>query len=235
MDLFERFKEKIFDVEKSISYLFKDKSLLISAFTHRSFVNEVRGLDLTHNERLEFLGDSVLGLVMAEYLYAKFPKEPEGRLSEMRSRLVDASSCASYLQSLGLCSMILLGKGERMHDGGVKVSIQADVFEALVAALYLDGGIDAAKLFLMEHFEKKIEQDLLQPHANYKADLQDFSQRQFQKPPRYQVLEESGPEHAKNFLVAVFVNEKEAGRGMGHSKKEAEQKAAFDALSKVDR
>ena len=143
MDILTNWKKNLIEVEESLGYTFQDKDLLTLSFIHRSFANESRGQVTRHNERLEFLGDSVLGLVMAEYLYRHLPSQPEGQLSQIRSRLVDASSCAHYLQKLELSRYILLGRGEKVSEGTAKTSILADVFEALVGALYLDGGIDA--------------------------------------------------------------------------------------------
>lgn len=235
MNLMEAFKLNLSFVEEKLSYIFANKDLLVLAFTHRSYVNESKGVVIQHNERLEFLGDSVLGLVIADYLYHRLPGHPEGQLSQLRSRLVDASSCASYLQKLELSESILLGKGERMGEGHAKASIQADVFEALIAAIYLDGGSQVVKSFLLCHFESEIEKVIGSPPRNYKAELQDYSQKNFQRAPVYKVIEEGGPDHAKVFHVLVSVNEEELGIGMGASKKEAEQRAAFAALSKMGR
>ena len=234
MTLLEIFKSNLSSIEEKLNYVFENKEFLVLSFIHRSFVNEARGSGIQHNERLEFLGDSVLGLVIADYLYHRLPGHPEGQLSQLRSRLVDASSCALYLQKLDLAESILLGKGERMSEGHAKGSIQADVFEALIAALYLDGGIQAVKSFLLYHFEKEFEKVIGSPPRNYKAELQDYSQKKFQKAPTYKVVEETGPDHAKVFHVLVSVNEAEMGIGIGASKKEAEQWAAFSALSKLD-
>jgi ribonuclease III len=233
MDLLESFKLNLTSVEEKLGYVFENKDVLTLAFIHRSFVNESKGAALHHNERLEFLGDSVLGLVIADYLYHRLPGYPEGQLSQLRSRLVDASSCALYLQKLGLAESILLGRGERMSEGHAKASIKADVFEALIAAIYLDGGPQVVKSFLLCHFEKEIEQVIGSPPRNYKAELQDYSQKKFQRGPVYKVVDETGPDHAKVFHILVSVNENELGIGMGASKKEAEQRAAFAALSKL--
>ena len=222
-------------IEKKLGYVFANKELLLLAFVHRSFVNEQKGKALQHNERLEFLGDSVLGLVVSEYLYHRLPGETEGRLSQIRSHVIDAHSCAQYLQKLQVADAILLGRGEKMSEGHAKISIQADVFEALVAAIYLDGGFDAAKGFILKHFEAQMELVMASPSRNYKAELQDFSLRQFQKAPTYRIMEETGPDHAKMFHVSVFLGDREAGAGVGGSKKEAEQMAACDALAKMGR
>lgn len=193
----------------------------------------MKGKVLMHNERLEFLGDSVLGVVISEYLYQRLPDQPEGHLSQLRSTIVNATSCAQYFLKLDLGDLILLGRGEKMSAKQGKASIYANAFEALIASLYLDGGLDVVKSFLIAHFKDFFEEVIEKPPINYKAQLQDYSQRQFQKPPVYQVIEEGGPEHAKIFLVEVFLGEREMGRGKGHSKKEAEQNAALDALSKM--
>ena len=219
-------------IEEKLGTVFENRELLVQSLIHRSYVNEYREGELQHNERLEFLGDSVLGLIVADYLYHRLPAYPEGQLSQLRSKLVDANSCAAYLQKLSLNRYILLGKGEIMAEGREKPSILADVFEALLGAIYLDGGLGVAKSFLIFHFEAEFEAAIGSPPRNYKAELQDLSQKEFQKIPLYKVVEESGPPHAKLFHVMVYLNEKEAGVGIGTSKKEAEQRAAFDALSK---
>jgi ribonuclease-3 len=220
-------------IEEKLGYAFENKDFLVLALIHRSYVNEHRELAGQHNERLEFLGDSVLGVAMADYLYHRLPSHPEGQLSQLRSRLVDASSCAQYLQKLDLSQFILLGRGEKLSEGRTKVSILSDVFEALLGAIYLDGGLGIIKSFLLCHFESEIEAAIGSPPRNYKAELQDFSQKKYQKTPLYKVMQESGPDHAKVFHVMVLINESEAGIGMGATKKEAEQRAAFDALSKI--
>lgn len=232
MNPLERLKSNLEAIEEKLGYVFENKDFLVQAFIHRSFINEYRVGPLHHNERLEFLGDSVLGLVVADYLFHRLPDHPEGQLSQLRSRLVDATSCAQYLQKLNLNEHILLGKGETMTEGRTKPSILADAFEALLGALYLDGGLGVMKSFLLFHFETEFEAAIGSPPRNYKAELQDLSQKQFQKTPVYKVVDETGPDHSKVFHVMVFVNEKESGIGMGASKKEAEQRAAFDALSK---
>lgn len=232
MNPIEKLRSHLDQIEEKLGLIFSNKEILVQAFIHRSIVNEFRGKTLEHNERIEFLGDSVLGLVVADYLFHRLPAHPEGLLSQLRSRLVDASSCALYFQKLSLSEYILLGKGEIMSEGRTKPSILADVFEALLGAIYLDGGLSTVKSFLLCHFEGEFEAAIGSPPRNYKAELQDFSQKRFQKPPVYKVVEESGPDHAKMFHVMVFVGEKEMGIGVGASKKEAEQRAAFDALSK---
>lgn len=230
----ESLKKQIDLIEDRMGVVFENKDLLILAFIHRSFVNEYRELMGQHNERLEFLGDSVLGLAVADFLYRRLPSSQEGQLSQLRSRLVDAASCAKYLQKLDLGEFILLGKGERLSVGKTKGSILADVFEALIGALYLDAGFGAVRSFLAAHFDAEIEEAIGSPSRNYKAELQDYSQRRFQKPPMYRVVEEGGPDHAKIFHVAVSLGEEDYGKGSGTSKKEAEQQAAHEALVKIE-
>jgi ribonuclease-3 len=219
-------------VEERLGYVFANKELLVSSLTHRSFVNEHKGFG-SHNERLEFLGDSVLGLAVSDYLYRRLPEHPEGVLSQLRSKLVDAVSCAAYLRTLRLEEFILLGRGEQMTEGRTKNSICADAFEAVVGAIYLDGGLAITKSFLLCHFEGVFEAAIDSPPRNYKAELQDYTQKKFQSIPVYKVAQESGPDHAKIFHVMVYVDSQEAGLGLGSSKKEAEQRAAFAALSKI--
>ncbi len=220
-------------IEEKLNYCFLDKQLLILSFVHRSFFNEHRDLVEQHNERLEFLGDSVLGLIISDYLYSHLPKESEGHLSHLRSHIVEAGSCALLLGKLEIAQHVLLGKGERMNDGRGRETILADLFEALIGAIYLDGGIEAAKYFFLTHYSKELEEHLKKPLRNWKAELQDYCQKKHQKPPIYKILKESGPDHSKIFHVTACMDELELGEGTGLSKKEAEQAAAEDALSKL--
>ncbi len=220
-------------IEQKLGYSFLDKKLLVLSFVHRSFFNEHRNLVEQHNERLEFLGDSVLGLMISDYLYAHLPNEPEGYLSHLRSHIVESGSCAQLLGQLDVAGYVLLGKGERMNDGRGRETIIADLFEALIGAIYLDGGMDAAKQFFFSHFSAKIEEHLKQPLRNWKAELQDYSQKKYQKPPVYKVSKESGPDHSKIFHVIACIDDVDIGEGTGSSKKEAEMAAAEDALMKL--
>lgn len=219
------------DIENRIGYSFREHSHLVLAFVHRSFINENRTV-VHHNERLEFLGDAVLGMLISEYLYLRLPDISEGELSYLRSRLVEADSCVEYIQRLHLESFILLGRGERMNNGRGRDSILADLFEAIIGAIYLDGGFSAAKDFLFRNFEHQIAEILLTPVKNRKALLQDYCQKSFRQTPVYDVLIESGPDHHKVFEVSVRIADRELGKGTGSSKKEAQQAAAADALSK---
>lgn len=234
MNAIEEFRSKMKHIEQLLGYPFKNRDLLLLAFTHRSFINENRDLTETHNERLEFLGDSVLGLLIAEHLYRSQPENTEGDLSHLRSRLVQAGTCASYVRKLGLDAYLLVGRGEKMGDGRGKESMAADLFEAIIGAIFLDGGLDKARRFLMTHFDSDIEATLEAPERNYKAELQDYAQRLYQLTPNYQVVTESGPDHSKSFVVSVTVKENVLGTGCGCSKKEASQAAAADALTRID-
>lgn len=221
------------EIEAKIGYSFKNREYLALAFVHRSFVNEHREVN-DHNERLEFLGDSVLGLLIADYLFTELPKTPEGQLSYLRSRLVEAATCVSYVQKLDLERYLLLGKGEKLNYGRGRTTILADLFEAIIGAIYLDGGIVAAKEFLFRHFTDEIKEILDHPLHNWKAILQDWCQKNFGHPPEYLVTDETGPDHSKLFQVVVSINQRTLGKGSGASKKEAQQAAAEDALSRLD-
>lgn len=229
VDLVKHYQE----IESKLNYTFKDKKLLMLAFIHRSFYNENRQLVNEHNERLEFLGDSVLGLMVSEYLYQNLPMKPEGELSQMRAQLVEATTCAACLQKLGCASYVLLGRGEKLNEGKGRDTILADLFEALIGAIYLDGGLEEARAFFWKHFAEDVQKVLREPLRNWKADLQDYSQKKYQKPPVYKVEKEAGPDHSKIFHVIAYLENREAGRGIGSSKKEAEQAAAEDAIKNI--
>lgn len=221
------------EIEKKLGYVFKDKKLLIQAFIHRSFYNENRSFIDEHNERLEFLGDSVLGLMISDYLYQHLPTQAEGELSQLRAYLVEAGSCARLLQKLDLAPYVLLGRGEKMNEGRGRETILADLFEALIGAIYLDGGFAEAHRIFWAHFKDEIERILQKPMRNWKAELQDYSQKRYQKPPVYKVEKETGPDHSKIFYVGAYLEDFPVGNGLGASKKEAEQAAAEDALKKL--
>lgn len=222
------------EVESRLQYSFRDRSLLSLAFIHRSYVNEDKAV-LQHNERLEFLGDSILGLLMADYLYRHFPETAEGDLSALRARLVEASSCAGFLKQLEVAPYLLMGKGERTNSGRGRDSILADLFEAIIGAIYLDGGLEAARSFLLTHFSSAIQHLLEEPLENWKAFLQDYCQKNFQIIPVYEVIEAIGPDHDKVFKVVVKLNDREWGIGTGPSKKQAQQAAARAALYAIEK
>ncbi len=223
------------EIEKKLKMKFQSSDLLLLAFVHRSFWNENQNLVAEHNERLEFLGDSVLGLIVAEYLYMHLPEVPEGGLSDLRASLVDAQACVSYIHKLDLSDYILLGKGEKTNVGKGRDSILADLFEAIMGAIYLDGGYEKAKDFFFGVFEGEIEKILAKPSRNWKAELQDYAQKKYQEPPHYETVEESGPAHQKHFKVAVFIRSEKVGEGEGGSKKEAQTQSAKDAIERLER
>ena len=232
MNTYQQLQENCSEIERKIKYIFKDKDLLYLAFVHRSFVNENKKVISIHNERLEFLGDAVLNLVVTEYLYKKFPQANEGILSFYRSQIVDSSSCAQYVQKLEIKDFVLLGKGEQAEERG-RATILADLFEAVVGAIYLDSGIEEARDFILGNFEKDISVFLQKPSRNYKAELQSFCQKKHGVQPVYEIILESGPEHLKTFVVEAKVNNISLAKGQGSSKKEAEQDAAKNALENL--
>jgi ribonuclease III len=232
--LLENLIQKLSEIEKKINYFFKNKQLLIQACMHSSFCNESCDKNLVHNERLEFLGDAVLGLIVSEHLYIHLPHHEEGQLSQLRSQIVNASTCAILCQSMGLDQYILLGRGERLSGGKGRENIYADLFEAMIGAVYLDGGWEKARQFAYGYLIPHIEKAIKAPARNWKAELQDYSQRKYQVPPQYKVIKESGPDHCKTFHIAVYIHNEELGVGVGASKKEGEIKAAQDALRKLN-
>ncbi len=233
MNPIEHLLTQVPDIEDRIKYSFKKKNLLILAFVHRSFYNEHRDLIDQNNERLEFLGDSVLGILVSDYLYTQLPLESEGYLSLLRSQIVESGSCMQLLGKLEISSFVLLGRGEKMNDGRGRETILADLFEALIGAIYVDGGIEAVKGFFFDHFTHDLQAHLKQPMKNWKAELQDYSQKKYQKPPLYRVSKEEGPDHSKVFHVIAYIDEMQIGEGTGTTKKEAEQVAAEDSLRKL--
>lgn len=226
--------KNIEEIEGKLSYVFKDKELLSTSFTHRSFVNENKHLTSFHNERLEFLGDAILELLISDYLFTRNPESKEGDLSALRSQLVDASSCCLFIQHLDVGQYLLLGKGETMNEGKGRETIYADLFEAILGAVYLDGGIQTAQEFFFKHFEGLLNEMLSNPSRNWKAMLQDYIQKKYQKQPSYIVDREEGPDHEKTFFVNVVLNNEVLGSGTGLSKKEAEQSAAEHAYKQLN-
>lgn len=222
-------------VEEKLRVVFNDKKLLAQAFVHRSYWNEHSSDGAGHNERFEFLGDSVLGLLIADYLFKQHPHLDEGSLSSLRSQMVDAPACASYVQKLEIAPFLLLGKGEQMNQGKGRESILADLFEAVVGALYLDQGLDAVYTFFFSHFKDEIEQMVRSPLRNWKAELQDYAQKKHQQTPLYQVDVESGPPHLRQFRISVWFNDQKMGEGEGSSKKEGQVEAAKDALLTLEK
>lgn len=214
---------------------FNDAALLRQAFTHRSYINEHRGESVGHNERLEFLGDAVLELVATRFLYEKFPSHPEGDLTAYRSALVNANTCAEAATEIGMNDYLLLSRGEQKDTGRARGVLLANAFEALVGAVYLDQGYDAAKEFIAKHLLVKIDTIIKNRlWQDGKSLLQEKAQEHEGATPRYAVLRESGPDHDKHFTVGVYVREELLAEGEGKSKQEAEQDAARNALKKRD-
>jgi len=233
-DWLEAEAERVEAFQKVIGYRFGNARLLLEALIHRSHVNEVLGLELPDNERLEFLGDAVLEFLVTEYLYAKHPGETEGRLTVMRSAIVDRRRCAELAQALEMDQYILIGRGEQVEGEPMRLSILANAYEALIGAIYLDGGVEEARRFTLGMIEKHCPDIELETTGNYKAELQIYSQRNFQRIPRYSLLRSSGPDHRKTFEVAVSISDVVYGTGSGPSKKTAQQEAARMALARLN-
>jgi ribonuclease III len=218
------------ECEKNLSYTFKNKQLLFEALCHSSYVNELPKQQLRDNERLEFLGDAVLNLVVGHLLMVQDPKMKEGDLSRFRAMLVNESQLAAFARNINLGSFLQLGKGETQSDGQNKQSILADTFEAVIAAVYLDGGYISAFELIQHYFQILIETIGAQTIYNdYKSRLQELAQGSLKAVPEYAVIRENGPDHDKTFGVEVRVQELRAD-GTGKSKKAAEQEAAKNAL-----
>lgn len=211
---------------------FADKNLLETAFTHTSYANEHRLLKISHNERLEFLGDAVLQLIISEYLYTKYPKRPEGDLSKLRSMIVREESLAGFARDCQFDQFIKLGRGEEKSGGRNRDTILGDLFEAFLGALLLDKGVEAVKSFLYQVMIPKVEAGDFERVTDYKTKLQELLQINGDVEIAYQVVSETGPAHAKNFEVAVLINGRKSGQGQGRSKKLAEQEAAKNAFEK---
>ena len=215
------------ELQEKLGYKFADESLLIRALSHSSYVNENHSAG-DSNERLEFLGDSVLGLVTAENFYTNYKKLPEGELTKLRAATVCEKSLAGFAQQLDLGKYLLLGKGENLTGGRNRPSIQADAFEAIIAAIYLDGGMEEARKFVLKYIDEAIRQH--QSFKDYKTMLQEVVQRNPGEIVEYVLVGESGPDHDKRFAVEVHLNSNVIGKGIGKSKKRAEQEAAREAL-----
>lgn len=218
------------ELEQIIGYTFKNKSLLRQALTHSSYANEKKLGRLGCNERLEFLGDAVLELISSDFLYAHFPNVPEGQLTKKRASLVCEPSLAFCARQFDLPKYLLLGRGEDMTGGRNRDSIVSDATEALLGAIYLDGGFADAKEFVLRFILNDIENKQL--FYDSKTILQEIVQEKGLQPIEYRLVGESGPDHDKQFAVEVYVNGKKVGEGTGHTKKAAEQAAAYQAIRK---
>jgi ribonuclease-3 len=230
-DLSTNHEAEILDeCQTAIGYRFRQPDLLRSALTHTSGANT----RLASNERMEFLGDSVLGLVTCEQLYLRFPDYQEGDLTKVKSVVVSRRTCARFSRALNLGDYLFLGKGMHLH-AAVPASLLADVYESLVAAIYLDGGLEAARTFILRHLGPEIEEVAEGAHGgNFKSLLQQVAQREYNATPQYVMLDEKGPDHSKCFKIAAVIGRHTYAGAWGRNKKEAEQRAAMNALAQVN-
>lgn len=217
-------------LEEVVGYRFKDAGLLKQAMSHKSFASE-SGSGI-YNERLEFLGDSVLAAIVAHELYAGYPDEAEGNLSKKKSLLVSRPSLAAWGEELDLGAYLYLGVGEESTGGRTRQSLVANAVEALIGAIYLDGGYERAAEFVRSWYCEKHGRLL---ETDHKSRLQEILQKRYKSPPTYELTAATGPDHDRKFSILVRMGERELGRGAGKSKKEAEQAAAYDALTRMDR
>jgi ribonuclease-3 len=215
--------------EEVLRYRFRDRRLLERCLTHAS----VARTRLDSNERLEFLGDAILGVVVCEMLFHRFPDFPEGDLTKIKSALVSRNTCAQMAEELGLDDFLQMGKGLRLHDR-LPLSIHAAIYEALVAGIYLDGGFEAAREFVERTIGPELERTIERNHTrNFKSMLQQLAQKDFGETPVYRVLDEKGPDHSKCFNVSAVIGQRAYTAAWGPSKKEAEQRAAHNALNEI--
>jgi ribonuclease-3 len=221
--------DRLADCEKILDYRFRDRMLLQRCLTHSS----IASTRLDSNERLEFLGDAVLGLVVCESLFRRYPKAPEGELTRWKSVLVSGATCARISERLGLNQVLALGKGLRERHS-VPVSIRAAVLEAVIAGIYLDGGIDSARTFIERVLADELKGVTEESCQNFKSLLQQLSQKRFSETPRYDLIDEKGPDHSKCFKIAAAIGSRSHTAAWGASKKEAEQRAAENALSELE-
>jgi len=218
-------------LEKKLKVKFKNKDLLTQAFIHRSYLNENPKFHLSHNERLEFLGDAVLELVVTEYLFEKYPKKSEGELTNWRAALVNAKILSQIAQDIDFNSFLLLSRGEAKELGKARQYILANTFEAFVGSLYLDQGYEVCQKFIKKHLIKELPKIIeTRSFEDAKSLFQEQAQERAGVTPTYQVLKESGPDHAKHFIIGVFLKDELIAQGSGFSKQEAQEKAAKKAL-----
>lgn len=221
------------NLEQKLNIKFKNKDLLKQAFVHRSYLNENRDKRLESNERLEFLGDSILGFVISSFIYNKLPDYKEGKLTNLRSNLVRTETLAKLSKKLNLGENLLLSKGELTGNGKTNISLLADLFEAIIGAIYIDQGLKAAEKFITNQFEDTILEIAKGELKDSKSLLQEKIQIKIKETPSYKILESSGPDHDKTFLVGVFSQGELLAKASGSSKQSAEDKAARLALEKI--
>ena len=218
------------NIQNKLGYTFRDTVLLETALTHSSYANEGATQHRQSNQRLEFLGDSVLGLVAGEYLYQAEQKSEEGQLTKWRAAVVCEKALCGFAQELRLGDYLLLGRGEAQNGGATRSSILADAFEAITAAIYLDGGLEAARTFLLPWLKRELASQRETKFHDYKTQLQEIVQQNPEEQVEYVLTGEEGPDHHKLFIVEVRLHSNVLGSGRAHSKKEAEQQAAREAL-----
>jgi ribonuclease III len=216
-------------IQERLGYVFKNKELLVKAFTHKSYLNENTTSGLKANERLEFLGDSVLNLYVTSFLFNTYPDLCEGALSKYKSILICQASCAQMLEKLQVIDFLIVGKGEQ-ETVKKRPSITSDLFEAIVGAIFQDGGYGAAASFLEKHFLQHFQETLQCAPANAKAELQEITVKKTKNLPEYRLLDVQGPPHERTFTVAVFIENTMLGQASGKTKRMAEQEAASKAL-----
>ncbi len=222
------------DLEVSLGYSFNNKSLLKESITHKSYAHEKDKKDILFNERMEFLGDSVLELIISEYLFSSYSEYTEADLSKIKAYTVQEATLAEVSEKLNIGTYLLLGKGEEMTGGREKPSLLANAYEAILAAIYLDGGYESAKGFVLRHLTEKINEiPANRTIFDFKTKLQEVAQAQFNSLPKYITHKELGPEHKKVFEVNVLIKNNLYGSGSGKTKKAASQKAAEEALLKI--
>ena len=218
------------DLQNKIGYQFKNPALLNEALTHSSYANEHKTQHIKYNERLEFLGDSVLSIVVSDYIYKNCPELPEGELTKLRASLVCEKSLYEFAKKIDLGKYLVLSKGERNNGGADRPSILSDAFEALIAAIYIDGGLAPASKHILNFVIPAIKNSKKKKINDYKTTLQEIIQKNPGERLEYVLVKESGPDHNKHFVVEVHLNSNVIGKGGGRSKKEAEQQAAREAL-----
>ncbi|RBP41134.1 ribonuclease III [Garciella nitratireducens] len=224
------------EIEKKLGYKFKNRNFLYNALTHSSYNNENNIECNFNNERLEFLGDATLELIISEYLYKKFPDLTEGEMTKMRARIVCTDALAQSAFNLELGNMIIMGKGEIMSGGRTRKSIMANTMEAIIGAIYLDGGFNCARDFVLNKlYEIIIDVEKGKINKDYKSILQELVQREKYGYLEYQLIKEEGPDHDKKFYVNVIIDNKVIGFGVGKNKKEAEQRAAKEAIDLLNK
>lgn len=218
------------DLERKIGYQFKNKALMKEAITHSSYAKERKSQHIKYNERLEFLGDAVLSIVVSDYIFKHCPELPEGELTKLRASLVCEKSLFEFAKMIDLGKYLILSKGERNNGGAERPSILSDAFEALIAAIYIDGGYEPASKHILNFVIPTIKNSKTKKNKDYKTTLQEIVQKNPGEKLEYVLVAESGPDHNKHFVVEVHLNSNVIGKGGGRSKKEAEQQAAHEAL-----